>query len=138
MAPPSLGGKYTLERLSLEYWCRYPLVPLEYSPQDGPPRCSGTVRGSRRNSLWENSILLLPECLDDHFIFNIFHGVITTCMCFFWEIPRIEELDNKRRSTRRGEFDSSIPEAIGVLLGRMFLARRFRVVQQSKSIPIKK
>ena len=28
-----------------------------------------------------------------------------------------EELDNKRSSTRRGEFDSSTPEVIGVLLG---------------------
>ncbi len=36
---------------------------------------------------------------------------------FFLEIRRIEELDNKRCSTRRGEFDSSTPEAIGVLLG---------------------
>ncbi len=33
-----------------------------------------------------------------------------------------EELDNKRGSTRRGEFDSSTPEVIGVLLGQVFLA----------------
>ena len=32
------------------------------------------------------------------------------------------ELDNKRSSARRGEFDSSTPEAIGVLLGQVFLA----------------
>ncbi len=60
-----------------------------------------------------------------------------TCMFFFWEIPRIEELDNKRSSARRGEFDSSTPEAIGVSLGHMFLARRFRVVEQLKPSPIK-
>ena len=49
-----------------------------------------------------------------------------------------EESDNKRSSARRGEFDSSTPEAIGVLLGHILLARRFRVVQQSKPCPIKK
>ncbi len=47
---------------------------------------------------------------------------------FFSENRPPEELDNKRRSTRRGEFDSSTPEAIGVSLGQVFLARRFRVV----------
>ena len=57
---------------------------------------------------------------------------------FFSENRPLEELDNKRSSTRRGEFDSSTPEAIGVLLGQMFLARRFRVVLVEKSIPIKK
>ena len=48
--------------------------------------------------------------------------------CFFFGRRPPEELDNKRSSTRRGEFDSSTPEAIGVLLGQLFLARRFRVV----------
>ena len=32
------------------------------------------------------------------------------------------ESDNKRSGARRGEFDSSTPEAIGVLLGHIFLA----------------
>ncbi len=47
---------------------------------------------------------------------------------FFSENRPLEELDNKRSSARRGEFDSSTPEAIGVLLGQIFLAWRFRVV----------
>ena len=36
---------------------------------------------------------------------------------FFSENRPLEELDNKRSSARRGEFDSSTPEVIGVLLG---------------------
>ncbi len=35
--------------------------------------------------------------------YNIFHGVITTCMCFFSEIPRIEELQDPSNSPRREE-----------------------------------
>ena len=42
--------------------------------------------------------------------------------CFFFRNRPPEELDNKRGSARRGEFDSSTPEAIGVLLGQVFLA----------------
>ncbi len=61
-------------------------------------------------------------------------------MCFFSDYRPPEELDNKRSSARRGEFDSSTPEAIGVLLGHIFLARRFRVVlvDFSNPRPIKK
>ncbi len=47
---------------------------------------------------------------------------------FFSENRPPEELDNKRSSARRGEFDSSTPGAVGVLLGQIFLARRFRAV----------
>ena len=57
---------------------------------------------------------------------------------FFSDYRPPGESDNKRSSARRGEFDSSTPEVIGVLLGYILLARRFRVVQQSKSIAIKK
>jgi hypothetical protein len=45
---------------------------------------------------------------------------VATCLheyMFFFRDRPPEELDNKRSSTRRGEFDSSTPEAIGVLLG---------------------
>ena len=42
--------------------------------------------------------------------------------CFFSRNRPPEELDNKRSSTRRGEFDSSTPEVVGVLLGHIFLA----------------
>ena len=45
-----------------------------------------------------------------------------TSTCFFFGNRPPEELDNKRSGTRRGEFDSSTPEAIGVLLGQIFLA----------------
>ncbi len=67
-----------------------------------------------------------------------FHVAIRMTACFFFGIRPPGELDNKRSSTRRGEFDSSTPEAIGVLLGQIFLARRFRVVLLSKPRPIKK
>ncbi len=44
------------------------------------------------------------DCIGiDHSIFIIFHGVIITCMCFFWEVPRIEELQDSSSSPRRGE-----------------------------------
>ena len=41
---------------------------------------------------------------------------------FFFRMRPPEELDNKRSSARRGEFDSSTPEVIGVLLGQILLA----------------
>ncbi len=72
-------------------------------------------------------------------LFLIFlHVAIRTCACFFSDYRPPEESDNKKSSARRGEVDSSTPEAIGVLLGQIFLAYSFRVVQQSKSIVIKK
>ena len=46
-----------------------------------------------------------------------FHVVIRKTTCFFSRFRPPEELDNKRSGARRGEFDSSTPEAIGVLLG---------------------
>ena len=62
--------------------------------------------------------------------FSDFLGsIITTSMLLFERLHVFfsgdappGELDNKRSSARRGEFDSSTPEAIGVLLGQMFLA----------------
>ena len=39
----------------------------------------------------------------DHFIFNIFHGVVATCTCFFSGVPRIEELQDPDSSPRREE-----------------------------------
>ncbi len=46
--PPQRGGKYTLEGLA---GSMFPPYSLGRSSPDGPTRCSGTVRGSRRNSL---------------------------------------------------------------------------------------
>ena len=51
-----------------------------------------------------------------------FHVAVRMTTCFFSRNRPPEELDNKRSSTRRGEFDSSTPEVIGVLLGQVFLA----------------
>ena len=56
---------------------------------------------------WENSILDI----------SITWLLLTWSACFLLRNRPLEELDNKRSSTRRGEFDSSTPEAIGVLLG---------------------
>ena len=50
------------------------------------------------------------------------HFAIRMTTCFFFRLCPPEELDNKRSSARRGEFDSSTPEAIGVWLGQIFLA----------------
>ena len=66
---------------------------------------------------------------------------MTTCLhiyVFFSDYRPPEELDNKGSSTRRGEFDSSTPEAIGGLLGQVFLAYSFWSSEQSKPLPIKK
>ena len=67
-----------------------------------------------------------------------FHVAVRLTACFFFRIRPPEESDNKRSSARRGEFDSSTPEAIGVLLGQMFLAYSFRSGERSKPLPIKK
>ena len=47
----------------------------------------------------------------------LLHVAVRMTTCFFSRLCPPEELDNKRSSARRGEFDSSTPEAIGVLLG---------------------
>ena len=68
---PPLGGKYTLER---RRWggvvhISPPVPPRLGPPQDGPTRCSGTIRGSRRNSLgrtrffYSQSNILGIDCL---------------------------------------------------------------------------
>jgi hypothetical protein len=43
-----------------------------------------------------------------------YYSCIHMTHCFFFRDRPPEELDNKRSSARRGEFDSSTPEAIGV------------------------
>ena len=55
------------------------------------------------DSLWED--------------YYYFHVAVRTTTCFFFRWCPPEELDNKRSSARRGEFDSSTPEVIGVLSG---------------------
>ena len=52
-----------------------------------------------------------------------FYSQLTTCItCMFFFRKSSSELDNKRSGARRGEFDSSTPEAIGGLIGQIFLA----------------
>ncbi len=63
---------------------------------------------------WENSILDISKLLR--------WLLVHTSTCFLLRNRPPEEFDNKRSSARRGEFDSSTPEAIGVLLGHIFLA----------------
>ena len=53
------------------------------------------------------------------------HVAVRMTTCFFFRLCPPGESDNKRSSARRGEFDSSTPEAIGVLLGQIFLAYSF-------------
>ena len=49
--------------------------------------------------------------------YTTLHVAIRLTTCFFFRNRPPEESDNKRSSARRGEFDSSTPEAIGVSLG---------------------
>ncbi len=55
-------------------------------------------------------------------IILLLHVAVRLTTCFFFRNRPPGELDNKRSSARRGEFDSSTPEVIGVLLGQIFLA----------------
>ena len=106
--PPLLGGGNTLARGSRgEYLPGCSLV----SSQDGPH--IGVLVGTSQES-WENSILDIRVSLP-WLLVHMGTG-------FFFRNRPPEELDNKRSSTRRGEFDSSTPEVIGVLLGQIFLA----------------
>ncbi len=117
-------GEYTPERLLLGYGRRIPPCSLVSSP-DGPPNARGPLEVlvgpfTDFSDFLGSNILVIERV----------SFTLTTCshVCFFFRNRPPEELDNKRSSARRGEFDSSTPEAIGVLLGQMFLARRFRVV----------
>ena len=56
---------------------------------------------------------------------HYFHVAVRMTACFFFRNRPPEESDNKRSGARRGEFDSSTPEVIGVLLGQIFLAYGF-------------
>ncbi len=61
--PPLLGGRYTLERqLAGSMAVLSPLIPYGISSPDGPPYKGFSVGTSQES--WENSILLLPECLE--------------------------------------------------------------------------
>ena len=81
---------------------------------DGPPNTRGPLEVlvgpfHRRFGLSWEYILAIVEFYSRDYLF--------TRMCFFSRNRPPEELDNKRSSARRGEFDSSTPGVIGVLLG---------------------
>ena len=78
------------------------------------------------NVTWNSTEGVLLVTTVDRFLptFRTFLGDYTTSMLlferlhvFFFRNRPPEESDNKRSGARRGEFDSSTPEAIGVLLG---------------------
>ncbi len=78
--PPAGGGIHSREARSI-----FPPVPLRV----GPPRCSGTVRGSRR-AFWENSIL------DSRVVFT--RLLVYMATCFFsddvlWRNHLIERVE---------------------------------------------
>ena len=110
---PLLGGN-TLSRGCCWGKIHSPPIPWVGPPRCPPPKYSGTIRGSRR--------ALLPMFSDFLGRLYYFHVAVRMTTCFFSRLCPPEELDNKRSSARRGEFDSSTPEAIGVLLGYIFLA----------------
>ena len=62
-----------------------------------------------------------------HFISIIFHGVITTRMCFFFEVPRIEESQDPNRSPRRGEVGRRTLGDYGGFLLSFFYRDRFQL-----------
>ncbi len=59
---------------------------------------------------------------------NIFHGVITTCLCFFSIIPRIEELQDPNSSPRREEDGRRTLRGCGGLLPPFFCRASFTLV----------
>ena len=59
-------------------------------------------------------------------------------MCFFFEIPRIEELQDPNSSPRRGEVGRRTLGAYGGFLLPFFYRARFTIVHESKTRPIKK
>ncbi len=61
------------------------------------------------------------------------HVVIRTCTCFFFEIPRIEELQDPNRSPGREEVGRRTLRDYGGFLLPFFYRDRFREVHYSKT-----
>ena len=61
-----------------------------------------------------------------HFISIIFHGVIITCTWFFFEVPRIEEVQDPDSSPRREEVGRRTLRDYGGFLPPFFYRERFR------------
>ena len=64
--------------------------------------------------------------------------VIQHAWCFFFEVPRIEELQDPSSSPRREEVGRRTLGAIGGFLLPVFYRARFQLVHESKTRPIKK
>ncbi len=106
-------------------------VPPRMAPISGVlrrnlPRKFGSIAGHLSTEFYRFFGLSWETSSHSRVLFTRLLVYMATCFFSRWCPP--EELDNKRSSARRGEFDSSTPEVIGVLLGQIFLARRFRVV----------
>ncbi len=69
----------------------------------------------------------------DHYISIIFHGVIQHVWCLFFEVPRIEELQDPDSSPRREEVGRrTLRDYGGYLLSFVYRAR-FREVHAAVS-----
>ena len=62
-----------------------------------------------------------------NFIFTIFHGVVITCTRFFFEIRRIEEVQDPEISPRREEVGRRTLRDYGGFLPSFFYRERFQV-----------
>ncbi len=62
----------------------------------------------------------------DHLISIFLHVVIITCMCFFFDVPRIEELQDPDSSPRREEVGRRTLRDYGGFLLPFFYRARFR------------
>ncbi len=71
-------------------------------------------------------------------MFIIFHGVITTCTCFFWGIPRIEELQDSDSSPRREEVGRRTLRDYGGFLLSFFYRARFPMFTRQVSLSVEK
>ncbi len=105
---------------------------LEYGPTPGwPTRCSGTIRGSRRNSLgrtrffYSQSVWMIVACkLIILFLYS--YMLLFKHACVFFEVPRIEEVQDPSNSPRREEVGRRTLRDYGGLLLPFFYRARFR------------
>ena len=73
-----------------------------------------------------------------HFISIIFHGVIITCTCFFFEVPRIEELQDPDSGPRREEVGRRTLRDYGGFLPPIFLSGEVSIVHYFKNYKLGK
>ena len=114
--PPSVWGNTLARRLAGSYYSYYSLV----HPPRWPPKCSGTVRGSRRAFH-----RFIQTFLGDILVVVEFYSQLTACShaCFFFRNRPLEKSPHQSCRAFRGEVDSSIPRVFGGLLVVVFEAR---------------